>query len=114
MKFNNLSHEEKLNVQKEIIDCMDNIGGRNYFLSMIENIRESKQFPLLNKTGKYHFENGTILWGKEIFKDKLITLMKDEQSEFFKSITEGTSSKGAIETRFRIMNQMIKEVIDED
>ncbi|WP_151900489.1 DUF262 domain-containing protein [Sulfurimonas hydrogeniphila] len=57
----------------------------------------------------------TIFWNqKKIFKDKLITLMKDEQSEFFKSITEGTSSKGAIETRFRIMNQLIKEVIDED
>ena len=76
MKFNNLSHEEKLEIQKNLKEYMDKIGGKNYFFSMIENIKDSKQHPLLNKTAKYHFENGTISWGKEIFKDKVTTLKK--------------------------------------
>ena len=76
MKFNNLSHEEKLEIQKNLKEYMDKIGGKNYFFSMIENIKDSKQHPLLNKTAKYHFENGTISWGKEIYKDKVTTLKK--------------------------------------
>lgn len=74
MKFNNLSHEEKLEIQKIVLKCMDAVGGRNYFLGMIENIKESTQHPLLNKTAKYHFENGTISWGKQIFKEKVFAL----------------------------------------
>ena len=74
MKFNNLSNEEKINIQKLVLDCMEKVGGRNYFLGMIESVKDAKQHPLLNKTSKCHFENGTIQWGKEIYKDKVVTL----------------------------------------
>ena len=74
MKFNKLSHEEKLEVQKLVVDCMDRLGGRNYFLAMIEDIKEAKQHPLLNKTSKFHFKYGTISWGKEIYKDKVVAI----------------------------------------
>ncbi|MEA3553236.1 MAG: hypothetical protein U9R39_02405 [Campylobacterota bacterium] len=74
MKFNNLSYEDKLDIQKLVVDCMDTMGGRNYFLGMIEAVKEAKQHPMLNKTGKFHFPNGTISWGKEIYKDKVVTL----------------------------------------
>lgn len=74
MKFNNLSHEEKLEIQKVVLKCMDAVGGRNHFLGMIENVKESSQHPLLNKTAKYHFETGTISWGKQIFKEKIFAL----------------------------------------
>ena len=74
MKFNNLSHEEKLKIREIVSNCMDIIGGRNYFLGMIEDIKESKQHPLTNKTGKYHFKNGTITWEKQIFKEKISAL----------------------------------------
>jgi hypothetical protein len=46
--------------------------------------------------------------------EKFLTLLKDEQSEFTDAITRGTSGKNAIETRFRIMNEIIKEVLDEN
>ncbi|PIF04602.1 MAG: hypothetical protein CSA86_01585 [Arcobacter sp.] len=74
MKFNNLSHEEKLEIQKLVLECMDVVGGRNHFLGMIESIKESDQHPLLNKTGKFHYPNGTITWGKQIFKEKVMAL----------------------------------------
>ncbi|RLA71992.1 MAG: hypothetical protein DRG78_24460 [Epsilonproteobacteria bacterium] len=74
MKFNSLSHDEKLDVQKLVINCMDTLGGRNYFLGMIEDIKEAKQHPLLNKTSKFHFKHGTISWGKEIYKDKVMAI----------------------------------------
>jgi len=74
MKFNNLSHEEKLETQKIVLKCMEAVGGRNHFLGMIEDIKESSQHPLLNKTGKLHYSNGTISWGKQIFKEKVFAL----------------------------------------
>ncbi len=74
MKFNNLSHEEKLDVQKLVTNCMDTMGGRNYFLNMIESVKEAHQHPLINKTSKFHFKYGTISWQKEIYKDKVETL----------------------------------------
>jgi len=74
MKFNNLSHEEKLETQKEVLKCMEIVGGRNHFLGMIENIKEATNHPLLNKTGKLHYSNGTISWGKQIFKEKIFAL----------------------------------------
>jgi len=74
MKFNNLSHEEKLDTQKEVLKCMEIVGGRNHFLGMIEDIKESSQHPLLNKTAKLHYSNGTISWQKQIFKEKVFAL----------------------------------------
>ncbi|MEA2049300.1 MAG: hypothetical protein U9O56_01000 [Campylobacterota bacterium] len=76
MKFNNLSHDEKLEIKKLVVDCIDTIGGINYFLKMIEDIKEATNHPLLNKTAKFHFKNGTISWEKQIFKEKVLALKK--------------------------------------
>lgn len=51
---------------------------------------------------------------KEIFLEKFIKLIEEEQGEFSKAITEGTSDRVTIETRFRIMNRLINEVMNED
>ena len=53
-----------------------------------------------------------FLKNKDTFISKLKKLLQDEKGEFSKAITEGTSSKGAIETRFKIINELIKEVLD--
>lgn len=51
---------------------------------------------------------------KSLFLNKFLELLKDEQSEFTNAITKGTSGKGAVETRFKIMNELIKEVLGEN
>ena len=51
---------------------------------------------------------------KSLFLDKFLELLKDEQSEFTNAITKGTSGKGAVETRFKIMNELIREVLNEN
>lgn len=74
MKFNNLSHDEKQEIQKKVLEVLEVVGGKNHFLGLIEDVKESSQHPLMNKTGKYHFPNGTITWGKQIFKEKVVAL----------------------------------------
>lgn len=51
---------------------------------------------------------------KDKFVDDFLELLRDERSDFSKAITEGTSSKIAIDRRFRIMNQLIKKVLHEN
>jgi len=50
---------------------------------------------------------------KVIFMDRFKGLLQDENSEFSKAITEGTSGKTAIEKRFEVMSKLIKEVMNE-
>ena len=51
---------------------------------------------------------------KSIFLSKFFDLLKDDSNEFSKAITEGTSGKNAIEKRFKIMDTLIQEVLNED
>jgi len=51
---------------------------------------------------------------KNKFMSKFLNLLKDESSNFSKAITEGTSGKGAIETRFKIIESLINEVLNEN
>ena len=76
MRFNNLSHDEKLDIQKAVEDKIEKVGGQFNFLTMLEDIREPQKHPLSNKTGKLHFKTGTITWDKHIFADK-VDLLKD-------------------------------------
>jgi len=115
--------KELQDLQKSLLDTLEfseKILGKHHRFS--RSIADDKKTNTLNRS---LFDVITVCFSeidnrdyfldkKDIFKNKLIALLKDEQSEFFKSITEGTSSKGAIETRFKIINQTIKEVIDED
>jgi len=55
-----------------------------------------------------------FLTNKGIFINKFKSLLENETSVFSKSITEGTSSRNAIETRFNIMNTLIQEVLNEE
>lgn len=52
----------------------------------------------------------SLIARKDEFMHKFSALLKDDKSEFSRAITEGTSSKVAIESRFQIMRELIKEV----
>ena len=51
---------------------------------------------------------------KNIFLNKFKQLIEDEQNDFAKAITESSNSKSAIETRFKIMKELIDEVLNEN
>ena len=55
-----------------------------------------------------------LIYHKEFFMKKFKEMLLNEQSEFITSITEGTSSRQAIEIRFDIMKKLIKEVLNEN
>jgi len=74
--FNNLSNEEKEHFNQLLINCANNFGGVNFFLQLIEGIREAKAHPLCSRHQDFLSEWGTVRWGKIIFNDKIQLIEK--------------------------------------
>ena len=74
--FNNLSEEEKLHYHKILITCSKNYGGVNFFLQLIEALRQSNTHPLCSKHQDFLFDLGNVRWGKTIFNDKIQLIEK--------------------------------------
>jgi len=104
MKFNELTDEQQQKLHDEILQNALKIGGKNSFLSMIEDIRATKPNPLLNKTGIFHYSNGRIIWEKAIYKDTL-TLLLDSLKKFEK---DGSLVKGLNPRKYKTTTNMMK------
>jgi len=79
--YNNLSDEEKLLHHEKLLACANNFGGLNFFLHLLEAIRETKPHPLTNGTMSFDIELGSVTWNKVIFNDKLQLLLKARKNE---------------------------------
>lgn len=69
MDFNKLDEQTKQQLHEEILSNANSIGGKNFFLQMIEDIKEEKPTPLINKSGSFHFSKGKISLSKSMFKE---------------------------------------------
>ena len=123
-KLDSINDDKKLkNLKNDLIDTLifsEKIIGKEHRFS--RKIADEKKTNTLNRS---LFDVITVcfseikdkdkfLRNKNNFMNKFLKLLKNEQSEFSKAITEGTSSKSVIETRFKIMDNLIKEVLDEN
>lgn len=79
--FNTLSEEEKQIHHLKLLKCANNFGGLNFFLQLLEAIRETKPHPLISGNMSFDIELGSITWNKAIFNDKLQVLLKARKNE---------------------------------
>jgi len=79
--FNEMDDVAKGRYSELLNECADTFGGKNFFLRILEAIRESKTHPLTEKECKFNFSTGYIKWNKIIFKDKLTLLAKIRTQE---------------------------------
>jgi len=79
--FNTLSDEEKKLHHEKLLACANNFGGKNFFLQLLEAIRETKPHPLTAGNMAFDIELGGITWNKVIFNDKLQLLLKARKNE---------------------------------
>jgi len=79
--FNALTDEEKLLHHQKLLQCANAFGGKNFFLQLMEAIRETKPHPLTAGNSEFDIELGTIKWNKVIFNDKLQLLIKARVNE---------------------------------
>ncbi len=74
--FNNLTDEEKLHYHTLLTTASNNYGGLNFFLQLLEAIREASPHPLTSRHQDFLFDLGDIRWGKTIFNDKILLIEK--------------------------------------
>jgi len=79
--FNTLTDEEKKLHHEKLLQCANNFGGKNFFLQLLEAIRETKPHPLIAANSEFTIELGKIKWNKVIFNDKLQLLLKARINE---------------------------------
>lgn len=69
MDFNKLDNNLKEEIHFEISAFANTMGGKNFFLKMIEEIRSETPNPLLNKSGMFHTSKSKITLSKSMYKD---------------------------------------------
>lgn len=74
MNFNKLDEQTKIKLHEEISTFANAIGGKNFFLGMIEEIRAEKPNPLLNKTATFHTSKVKVNMTKSMFKETFALL----------------------------------------
>ena len=79
--FNQLSEDDKANYHEKLLECANNFGGKNFFLHLLEAIRETKPHPLTAGNMSFDIELGSVTWNKVIFNDKLQLLLKARKNE---------------------------------
>ena len=66
---------------KTLLQCAEDFGGKNFFLQLLEAIRETKPHPLVAASKRFNMPLGTIRWNKVIFNDKLQLLFATRSQE---------------------------------
>jgi hypothetical protein len=79
--FNSLTDEDKIIYHEKLLECANKFGGKNFFLQLLEAIRETKPHPLIASNSEFNIGLGTIKWNKVIFNDKLQLLIKARMNE---------------------------------
>jgi len=74
--FNALSEEEKLFYHTKLLECATAFGGKNFFLQLLELIRQTKPHPIVSSDKQFSIHKGVVSWNKVIFNDKLQLLLK--------------------------------------
>jgi len=91
--YNSLTEEEKQHYHELLLDAAEKFGGKNFFLHLLEAIRESKPHPLIAANRTFTMELGEIKWNKTIFKDKLqllqqVRLKESEQNNLLPELSD--------------------------
>ena len=76
VNYNALDKKGKHDLKSQITNHAAFLGGKNHFLSLIEELRNAHPNPLMAKDKTFRFKKGTIKWEKSIFKDKVLLLEK--------------------------------------
>ncbi len=76
MNFTDLSEKNRKKLHEEILSNAKNLGGKDVFLQMIEDIRKNGTSLLLEKSTAFSFDGGNISWNKSIYKDTFALLLE--------------------------------------
>ena len=73
--YDSIDNDKKQDLKNQLIKKATLLGGKNHFLSLIEEIRMAHPHPLMAKDASFRFSKGFIKWEKVIYKDKVNLLI---------------------------------------
>ena len=102
----------KESLRRELAECAKAMGGKNYFLQLLEAIREVKPHPIINKQCEFRYPLGSIKWEKAIFRDKLTLLIHTIRTSKTGNIypKEGTKGYKSALNLLRTLNPIVFNV----
>ena len=74
MHFNTLDTQIKIALHNELNTYVTALGGKNFFLQMIEDVKKQSPHPLLSDAKTCRYAKGILKWEKKIYKDTLALL----------------------------------------
>ncbi|MGM0518349.1 MAG: hypothetical protein ACQERD_01755 [Campylobacterota bacterium] len=74
MNFDKLEVSQKETLHQQFANYSEVLGGNNFFLKTVEEIREQKLSPMLNESGIFHTSKCKITLSKTIYKQTLSLL----------------------------------------
>jgi hypothetical protein len=94
MDFRKLTQEQKEVFNKQLIEHANKFGGKNGFLTLIEDIKKEELHPLVNKTLKFKHSQGSMSWNKSIYKDTMDLLISTiSREDKVENIFDGLKSR---------------------
>ncbi|WP_417326629.1 hypothetical protein [Halarcobacter sp.] len=104
MDFNKLDTKTKEELSSQFKEYCETLGGKNFFLTTLEEIRDIKPNPLLNKSGAFHTSKVRISLSKSLFKDTFTTLFDSiRREEKIGDMLDGINPK-----EYKVVMNMIK------
>lgn len=79
--FNALDDASRQQQHERLVAAANALGGKNFFLKLLEAIRAAKPHPLISGTCQFSYSHGTVTWNKVIFLDKLNLLLQERTQE---------------------------------
>lgn len=79
--FNALDDASKRHYHALLTQAAEAMGGKNFFLKLLEAVRQTKPHPLIAANCEFNFSHGAVTWNKVIFKDKLTLLLQERTQE---------------------------------
>ena len=91
--FNNLTDEQKNHFHTILMTAANSYGGLNFFLQLVEALREPSPHALTNPHQDFLFDLGDVRWGKTIFNDKILLIKETrinraKEESFLPSVDE--------------------------
>lgn len=72
--FAKLDDEEKSKLHRDIMELVESVGGKNFFFTILEAIKENKNV-LTSSNCEFKYPRGYVIWNKSMFKDKFDLLL---------------------------------------
>ncbi len=93
MHFKDLTQAQKEALHTEILSHATDLGGKNFLLQLIEDVKRTQESPLISKEKHFSFSKGFVTWNKVIFPetfDLLLTaiITQEREGDMFKGLKE--------------------------